>query len=255
MDEKTWRAIDDAVLRINSAQDTLGIRMAFLDVCAGLVPHAISFFDLVGDDHGRRAFFDPVSRNMERAWLEKYYSSYVTLDYGSWIQEQPDIRPVYRDSDYLTDDVRRNSTLYREWLEPMGVDYGCSIIISHEGLDFGTVTLGRESGGGDFSDEELEILRVLERHLAQRMHQLAPNGFVFSKRRRSSEGLRDSYQLTEREVEVCRLLCQGISIPSITEALCIAPSTVRRHIANIYRKVGVGSRYELTSALGPLLES
>ena len=253
MDETIWRAIDDAALRLHGACDSLELRTAFLSECGKLVPHAVSFFDLIGDDRGRRVFFDPVSLNMEKAWLDDYYARYVTLDYGVWIQEQPDIRPVYRDSDFLTDAVRRKSTLYREWLEPMGVDYGCSVIVSFEGVDYGTATFGKAIGQGDFTSEELEILRVLERHLALRMHQLAPNGFVYANRIRSLDGLHNAYHLTEREIEVSRLLCDGISIKRITEALHISPSTVRRHVANIYKKVGVGSRYELTSRIGPML--
>ncbi|HXV33841.1 MAG TPA: HD domain-containing phosphohydrolase [Gaiellaceae bacterium] len=48
--------------------------------------------------------------------------------------------------------------------------------------------------------------------------------------------------LTEREVEVLRLVARGRSNKEVAERLVIAPKTVGRHVENIYRKIGVSSR-------------
>lgn len=48
--------------------------------------------------------------------------------------------------------------------------------------------------------------------------------------------------LSSREVEVLRLIDQGLSNPEIAEKLVLAPSTVKTHINNIYGKLGVQSR-------------
>ena len=48
--------------------------------------------------------------------------------------------------------------------------------------------------------------------------------------------------LSEREVEVLRLLRTNLSSPEIADELVIAVSTVRTHIKNIYGKLGVHSR-------------
>ena len=50
--------------------------------------------------------------------------------------------------------------------------------------------------------------------------------------------------LSEREAEVLVLVARGLSNEQIAEALHIAPSTVKRHLANVYEKVGVSSRSE-----------
>jgi LuxR family maltose regulon positive regulatory protein len=50
--------------------------------------------------------------------------------------------------------------------------------------------------------------------------------------------------LSERETEVLVLVARGLSNEQIAEALHIAPSTVKRHLANVYEKVGVSSRSE-----------
>jgi LuxR family maltose regulon positive regulatory protein len=48
--------------------------------------------------------------------------------------------------------------------------------------------------------------------------------------------------LTARELEIVRLICRGHSGPEIARELVLAYNTVRKHISNIYSKLGVGSR-------------
>lgn len=48
--------------------------------------------------------------------------------------------------------------------------------------------------------------------------------------------------LTERQVEVLRLLTQGLTNVQMAERLVLAPSTVQRHIANIYVKINVSNQ-------------
>lgn len=53
------------------------------------------------------------------------------------------------------------------------------------------------------------------------------------------------YHFTKRETEIVNLLCQGMSIQKVSEALFIAKTTAYKHIAHIYEKVGVSSQKEL----------
>jgi LuxR family maltose regulon positive regulatory protein len=48
--------------------------------------------------------------------------------------------------------------------------------------------------------------------------------------------------LSERELQVLRLIADGLSNAEIAEKLVIAQGTVKRHINNIYGKLGVQSR-------------
>ena len=58
---------------------------------------------------------------------------------------------------------------------------------------------------------------------------------------------RATYGLTKREREVLRLLAAGESNRAIGERLFISATTVARHVANVYRKLGVDSRAEATA--------
>ena len=48
--------------------------------------------------------------------------------------------------------------------------------------------------------------------------------------------------LSEREVEVLRLVARGNSIKEIAAALTISGKTVDNHIQHIYEKIGVSTR-------------
>jgi PAS domain S-box-containing protein len=50
--------------------------------------------------------------------------------------------------------------------------------------------------------------------------------------------------LTRREVEVLRLMMQGLNTAAAAEKLHVSPATVRNHVQNIFGKLGVHSRLE-----------
>lgn len=65
-----------------------------------------------------------------------------------------------------------------------------------------------------------------------------------SRRTRSGE------ELSERELEILRLMAKGAANKEISAQLNIAQSTVKTHIANIFQKLGVSDRTEaVTHAL------
>lgn len=57
------------------------------------------------------------------------------------------------------------------------------------------------------------------------------------------EGL--TLRLTPREFEIIQLLLQGMTNVTIATQLHIAEVTVKKHLTNIYRKLGVRNRYEV----------
>ncbi len=56
-------------------------------------------------------------------------------------------------------------------------------------------------------------------------------------------------ELTARETEVAEAFSLGETHRDIAERLAISPSTVRRHLANIYEKLGISSKVELDRML------
>jgi DNA-binding NarL/FixJ family response regulator len=58
---------------------------------------------------------------------------------------------------------------------------------------------------------------------------------------------RNPQDLSDREVEVLRLLARGLSNREIAATLVISEHTVRRHLSNLFRKIGVTSRSAATA--------
>jgi DNA-binding NarL/FixJ family response regulator len=89
------------------------------------------------------------------------------------------------------------------------------------------------------SEELLATLDILSRN---------PGGdnAVVSLPRRLLERLRDEPMgaLSERETEIVLLAARGLSNRGIARELNLAPATVKRHLANVYTKIGVRSRSE-----------
>jgi LuxR family transcriptional regulator, maltose regulon positive regulatory protein len=110
-----------------------------------------------------------------------------------------------------------------------------------------------------FADEGQPIVLLLEKVLdRQRKGQLAaPVSTEYAARLLTAMGKRApspaptrhpvghlADALSQRELEVLRLLADGLDSSEIAERLIIAVDTARKHIKNIYSKLGVHSRWE-----------
>jgi DNA-binding CsgD family transcriptional regulator len=62
---------------------------------------------------------------------------------------------------------------------------------------------------------------------------------------RQWEYLSKCWHLTPREVEVAKLVCEGMDNGQIGKKLRIGYNTVRAHLGNIFRKVGVKGKADI----------
>ena len=88
-----------------------------------------------------------------------------------------------------------------------------------------------ERSGKDYTDRERALLQLLRPHLV-RMRLNAE-----SRRRASAR-----WGLTPREAEVLGWVARGSTNAEIALALFISPQTVRKHLENIFAKLGVRTR-------------
>jgi DNA-binding NarL/FixJ family response regulator len=103
-------------------------------------------------------------------------------------------------------------------------------------LSFGaTACLSKET-------EARDIVNAI--HLASRGMHLLPRSAAADGLGRA--GIQGAELLTPREAEVLGLLSDGVTNAEIAHELSIGIETVRTHARNIYRKLGIGSRRELS---------
>jgi predicted ATPase/DNA-binding CsgD family transcriptional regulator len=98
-------------------------------------------------------------------------------------------------------------------------------------LGMGAFTSARVEGRHSTLEQALALIRVMP---------FPPPGST------PSEPLPSLYGLTTRELEVLRLVAQGLSDSGVAERLVISPRTVQGHVRSIFNKVGVNSRAAAT---------
>src|SRR4028119_529409 len=74
----------------------------------------------------------------------------------------------------------------------------------------------------------------------------APKGAAVSNDNRSNIMINETNQLSEREREILRLVATGLSNQQIANQLGISVNTVKVHLRNVFRTIGVASRTEAT---------
>lgn len=90
------------------------------------------------------------------------------------------------------------------------------------------VALHTQVAAGKLEARAVQAVLEAAANTKQRRHSFLPGG------------------LTQREIEVLRLLCRGLNNKDIARELIIAPKTARNHIEHIYVKIGAGNRVAAT---------
>jgi DNA-binding CsgD family transcriptional regulator len=138
-------------------------------------------------------------------------------------------------SDFLTRRELHRSELYAEWFRPVGVEYELELAFPSPLWHTRTFIFDRRGRSSrDFDERDRLVLDLLKPHLIRRWEQA-------EERRRAAEE-NDAAQLTVREREVLTWVARGKTNPQIAELLWLSPATVRKHLENVYGKLGVKTR-------------
>lgn len=218
-----------------------------------LLGHAIPFnnanFFLIGRrEDGEEVLTDLINLNSLPnpaseidSILERYMEEYSLLDALHWLYNAK--RPMaYRTSDYLSEDEFENTVYYKEFYEPFNVHHGAQMVFASGGNCLGLLTLFRAKDQPNFTDTEIFFLDNIKDHMSARLRlenqkALASNG--------NCTDFMKKYELTRRECEILQLLFEGKENEEIAEELFISENTLRRHIYNMYTKIGIQHRWQL----------
>lgn len=146
-------------------------------------------------------------------------------------------RPVLSLHMGMAQQGRHATEVYQGFLQRHGVLDVVEILACDGERPVAGLSLLRDNALGHFSVDELGTLHALQGLLE--IAALAPYSQV-------DERLAN---LTPREREIAWLLRDGADNKSIARRLDLGLPTVKTHLINLFRKVGVGNRTELVSAL------
>lgn len=93
-------------------------------------------------------------------------------------------------------------------------------------------------------DSEADVLIKAIREIYKGESYIQPNmaAKLFQKMNDQTAKINASEKLTKRELEVLRLITEGLLNKEIAHTLCISEKTVKNHISNIFKKIEVSDR-------------
>ena len=201
------------------------------------------------EQEGRVHLIDPLCHPPEFAEAEQNYMRFADDDDTGWLSLCRE-STIFRESDLVGEQQRLRSTIYQKCYQPYDIydSLQCGIV-SHS-RPLGTLSLFRCREDGPFTDQELFLVRSMTLHLNQQMAVL-----VDKEHMRSPLGVIDlaavaaKYGLTARETQLLELLTRFRNNHEIAEVLQVRGSTLQKHFQNMFRKLGVTSRWEIMRLL------
>lgn len=137
-------------------------------------------------------------------------------------------------TDFASASQLHELAIFTDYLRPWGVEHAIAIGLPAPAGRNRSVTLFREPGTRDFSERDCDILDIVRPHLVGRQELAMLRGRPVA--------VPVAGELTKREREILEMVAQGKTNAGIAEILWIAPSTVKKHLENVYKKLGVPSR-------------
>jgi DNA-binding CsgD family transcriptional regulator len=142
-------------------------------------------------------------------------------------------------SDFFSQRDFHRLGLYRELAKPLGVEDMIRVWIDPGGD--GGARLEFDRAGWDFRERDRAVLDLLLPHLRQFRRNAAA--------RTRSIAVNGSGPLTPREHEILELVAEGKTNAEIARVLWISPGTVRKHLENVFDKLGVHTRTAAVAAV------
>jgi DNA-binding CsgD family transcriptional regulator len=144
-------------------------------------------------------------------------------------------------SDVISQRRLVRTRVYGEWFRPFGLAAELEIGLGSSRAHTYCVCLDR--GKGDYSLRDRAVLELVRPHLTRiREH-------AELRRAAGATHADEAHGLTARETEILELVECGLTNAGIAERLWISPGTVKKHLDNIYAKLGVRSRTAAARAL------
>lgn len=176
----------------------------------------------------------PYKREIEKKMSRRYPDSATLPEYQA-----------VKVSDFLSDGRYRRLGLYNEFCKKYDVEYQICAPLKCEGSGLKGVAFHRDRR--DFSERDRLMLNLLSPHICQAYGNAeaisAIERNIMASGQAQERGITD---LTLREKKVLYWLARGKSNHDIAAIMHIKVCTVKKHLENIYRKIGVENR---TSAL------
>lgn len=239
--------LNKAIYMIYNEKDYKNMRTTLLELIQLIIPGIFSTYYLTSKT-GPHVFTDPVGLNVPYKNLEEYIEKYEDKDYTRFFFLQNSTH-VYRERDVINTDTISNTEYYKNIYLPMKISDSLQMSICNNGKLLGIITVYR-TNGQTFSDKEVFMAKLISEHLEVRTKcELAKEKISKQSENRDYKfnSFISKYNISKREGEVLKLLFFGELPENICTNLNMSPHTLKKHLSNIYLKLGIHSNRELMS--------
>lgn len=182
--------------------------------------------------------------NIDDNWSMKYLEYYRYAD-GQQYSISRGLRGSGQNTGVSVRDWEReppNREFIQDYIRPRNLKYSLGFSLTDlNGIYRVTIALDRVRETR-YSNSELYHLQMVLPQLSNLYQNFY---YQETKPMAGQQILWERTKLTPREIDVAKLLCQGISPANIGKTLYISLPTVYKHISHIYEKMHVSSRQEL----------
>ncbi len=239
-------AVLDFLAEVDELDDREPYTTALLARLRPLIPSAVvsyqeadlqgrGFVEIISDDPEADAYADVVDDDLY--WR---VGPCAIADYRARTGDLTSIRM----SDVISRVRYHEQPVYREYFLPGAIEYALDLGLAAGKGWYRSIVLLRERGDSDFSERDRAVLEMLRPHLRAREARAELQRALLSRPPvgdHQPDDTSDS-RLTARELEVIALVAEGNTNAQIAAALWVSPATVKKHLENVYLKLGVGSR-------------
>lgn len=244
MQNNEFLLINNIVYQIYNIPDFDTMKITFLNLLKMLISNTASSILMADHTDSKNLLRSPICVPDIYSETENKYLSIEDQDYSRWIMMSGQSLLI-RESDLIPEKDRIQTELYKKCYEPFNLHYSLQLTLVYNDLFLGVVTLYRKKEDGDFTDDEMFVMKAFTDHLSLRFHQYYANSSNSSSSTYSISNLALEYNLTNREVEVLQLIFQDMNNEDIADKLFISGSTLKKHIQNLYRKLNVSTKWGL----------
>ncbi len=151
---------------------------------------------------------------------------------------------VFRETDIIKENERCETQYYKMLYVPNRWHFSIHIVLAYDKKFLGIISLYRTIGKDNFNYDDIFILDMLKEHIAYRLFT------EYNKKKECSDKISiktavEKFKLTKREETILQELLAGKDNTSICDDLVISSNTLKKHIMNIYRKLGINNRVQM----------
>ena len=247
LNDEKWNIINEIVAYIYTAEphpdfDTLTEKIG------ALFHFSNSLSCMASDVDDGITFFDFRSPRIPQNHLDDYCTHFIHYDFLQWYSATP-LPTVCRATDVIVEKHMASSVFMKQWLSPINIYYALLVNIAANNHLYANIVFYRSKEEGDFSDQDINAISIINRHLCACFKHKYPKGIYFNPKKRYAETLQNKFGLSNKEHEIIHLISQGTPRKKLCEELFIGNNTLKNYLSSIYKKMDVSSYSELIDLL------